>query len=63
MNDGCPVKKPELEEEVCKYIFSLQKDYLAVQSIDVISKALSIDPNFHGGEEKRLWWWIYDFFK
>ena len=36
---------------------------LAVSTIDIIDKAMSIDANFRSGDQGKLMHWVYEFIK
>ena len=63
VNSGRVVEKADVELTVYEWIMNLRQDDIAVSSSQVIAKALAEDPNFHGGDTKKLWYWVYKFYK
>ena len=41
----------------------LRQDDIAVTSNQIKEKTLALDSGFHGGDTKKLWYWVYDFYK
>lgn len=63
VNSGKMVEKAEVEKAVYEWIIELRQDDIPVSSSQVIAKSLSIAPDFHGGNVKSLWSWVYTFYK
>ena len=58
---GSRVADHETEQELLTWIKGLRSRSFSVSTRQVIEKALSINENFHEGNWKALWKWIYKF--
>ena len=61
VNEGRPTQSPEIEQSIVEWIRELRSADIAVSTRQVIAKALSLDPQFHGRNIKTLWHWVYPF--
>ena len=61
VHDGKSVEYYDVEQELLVWIKELRSKDISVNTRQVIAKALSIDTNFHKGNMKALWKWIYVF--
>ena len=61
IHPGRKLDNPNLENMVFDWIMEQRKAELAVSTGDVIDKAVSIDPEFMEGDEKKRIYWVYRF--
>ena len=63
VHKGRKILAPDLEEEVYTWIIAQRNAELAVSTLNIIDKAMTIDANFRNGNRVRLMGWVYDFMK
>jgi Helix-turn-helix domain/Tc5 transposase DNA-binding domain len=61
INEGRPIKKSDVEVALLEWMKELRTQDIAINTRQVIIKSLSIDPEFHNGNVRALWNWIYVF--
>ena len=44
-------------------VINQRDDEYSVSPSDVIDRAVSIDPTFHGRDEKKLFYWVHRFMR
>ena len=57
------MRNPELEYSVYEWIMEQRFAEIPVSTIDVIDKAVSLNPSFKNGDEKKRLYGVYDFLK
>ena len=62
-HDGPKIQNPELEYSVYEWIMEQRFSEIPVSTIDVIDQAVSLNPSFKTGDQKKRLYWVYDFLK
>ena len=62
-NKGRKLENAELEDNIHSWVMDQRNTELAVSTIDIIGKAMSIDANFRRGDQGKLMHWVYEFMK
>ncbi len=61
VHSGPKITYPELEQQVYDWVTERRDDEQAISTSDIIDKAVSIDPSFCDGDERKLFYWVYRF--